>query len=225
MREKMISPLFINRNGLHGAVSACCKNMAACCIGLVLLAGCNGSADHQSAEHEAERAAAPATSPTAERSQAGDPPFAEQVEAVRQGAAISIRARRETVGNEQLEQLTGLETLRQLNLPRGAFDDRGLAAIARLPLTQLRFHSPQVTDAGMQQIAKIETLRALHLIDVPITDEGLAHLHQMTWLESFYLDGGHCSDTGLSRLLEALPRLHFHKDQLHLPGDDKAHPH
>jgi hypothetical protein len=71
----------------------------------------------------------------------------------------------------------------------------------------------------------MNSLRFLHLIDVPITDAGLAHVSGMTWLESFYLDGGDCTDAGLRGLLQALPELHFHRDQLHLPDDPHAHPH
>jgi hypothetical protein len=68
-------------------------------------------------------------------------------------------------------------------------------------------------------------LRFLHLIDVPVTDAGIAHLQSMSRLESFYLDGGRCTDDGLRALLRALPDLHFHLDQLHLPGDPKADDH
>ena len=56
---------------------------------------------------------------------------------------------------------------------------------------------------------------------VPVTDEGIRAIHGMTWLESFYLDGGNATDEGLRQLLTALPELHFHRDQLHIPSDDR----
>jgi hypothetical protein len=116
--------------------------------------------------------------------------------------------------------------LRVVNQPEGRFTADGLAALARMPpLELLRLHSPHVTDAGMAHVAGMNELRFLHLIDVSITDAGLAPLHGMAGLESFYLDGGSCSDDGLRELLTALPELHFHKDQLHVPGDPRAHPH
>jgi hypothetical protein len=130
------------------------------------------------------------------------------------------------VGDAGAAHLAACEELTVLNLPAAAFSDAGLARLAQLPrLELLRFHSPHVTNAGLAHIADMESLRFLHLIDVPVTDAGLAHLHRMTWLESFYLDGGECTDEGLSALLQALPELHFHKDQLHVPGDPRAHPH
>lgn len=130
------------------------------------------------------------------------------------------------VGDAGMQQLAAAERLATLNLPQGRFSDEGLREIAALPELQLlRFHSPHVTDEGLAHIAGMQSLRFLHLIDVPITDAGLPQLHGMTQLESFYLDGGDCSDAALGELLRALPQLHFHRDQLHLPDDPRAHPH
>jgi hypothetical protein len=147
-------------------------------------------------------------------------------------AAIGDLARLRTlklgapVDDEALAQIVRAEQLTTLNLPQARFTDAGLEAVASLPNLQLlRFHSPLVTDAGLQPVSGMKSLRFLHLIDVPITDAGLKHLHAMTWLESFYLDGGNCTDESLYALLDALPELHFHKDQLHLPEDPHGHPH
>lgn len=129
------------------------------------------------------------------------------------------------LGDAGAAHIAAASSLEFLNLPDARFTDDGLEAIAGLPLKQLRFHSPRVTDAGMEHVAGIESLRFLHVIDVPMTDAGLLPLHAMTGLESFYLDGSACTDEGLRDLLTALPELHFHRDQLHLPGDPHAHPH
>jgi hypothetical protein len=130
------------------------------------------------------------------------------------------------IDDAALATISQIEGLTILNLPEGRFTDRGLEelqALSRLEL--LRFASLDVTDAGMKAVAGLKSLRFLHLIGVPITDAGLKPLHGMDHLESFYLDGGNCTDEGLYDLLEALPHLHFHRDQLHLPDDPQAHPH
>jgi len=130
------------------------------------------------------------------------------------------------VDDEAVGQIAQAASLKIVNLPAGQFTDVGLQQIATLPkLELLRFSSPDVTDQGMEHIASIETLRFLHLIDVPVTDKGISALHTMTGLESFYLDGGRCTDEALGELLRALPELHFHRDQLHLPGDPRADDH
>lgn len=127
------------------------------------------------------------------------------------------------ISDAGVEALVAAQHLEILNLPEADITDDGLAALATLPRLQLlRLHSRRVTDAGLAHIADMKSLRFLHLIDVPITDAGLQHLYGMTWLESFYLDGGRCTDEGLSALRKALPNLHFHLDQLHLPGDPRA---
>lgn len=130
------------------------------------------------------------------------------------------------VDDAALGQIVKAQGLVSINLPQATFTDRGLELLAQLPkLELLRFHSPRVTDDGLRAIARMPALRFLHLIDVPVTDAGLLHLHGMRRLESFYLDGGACTDTGLRSLLAALPELHFHRDQLHLPGDPRADVH
>lgn len=130
------------------------------------------------------------------------------------------------VDDAGLEQLSRAAELKSINLPSGTFTNRGLAQLAKLPnLELLRFRSPNVTDDALPHIAAMPSLRFLHLIEVPVTDAGIAHLHSMTQLESLYLDGGRCTDAGLRALLSALPDLHFHRDQLHLPNDPRADDH
>lgn len=128
------------------------------------------------------------------------------------------------LGDAGLEHLCGLASVERLNLPQTEVTDKGLAALSRLPnLIQLRLGSRRISDAGMEAIAQLGQLRFLHLIDVGITDAGLAKLERMTGLESLYLDRvDGVSEAGLDRLLKALPELHFHRDQQHLPGDPKA---
>lgn len=130
------------------------------------------------------------------------------------------------VGDEGLAHIAHIETLEVLNLPKGDFHDDSLAMLADLPkLKQLRLHSPHVGDEGLRFIASLPALKYLHIIDCPITADGLAHLHSMTNLQSFYLDGCDVEDEAIYALLDALPSLHFHRDQLHLPDDPHGHEH
>lgn len=130
------------------------------------------------------------------------------------------------IGDAAMPHISAATNLTVLNLPDSELTDQGLAQLEALrQLELLRFGSPRVTDAGLEVVTRLPALRFLHLIDVPVTDEGLTHLHSLSQLESFYLDGGRCTDEGLYALLEALPGLHFHRDQLHLPDDPHKHPH
>ncbi len=131
-----------------------------------------------------------------------------------------------TIGNDVFTAAATLSKLKILNLPEASFDDAGLTVIKDHPsLELLRIETPNVTDAGLQEIAQISNLRYLHLIRVPITDAGLKHLYSLKKLESFYLDRGECTEAGLSGMIKALPKLHFHWDQLHLHDDPNSHSH
>ena len=122
-----------------------------------------------------------------------------------------------------LARIAERSSLEILNLTDGQFTDAGLASLRQLPrLRQLRFKSRQVSDHGLKTLTEFPALKRLHLIEVPITDQGLTSIGKLTQLESFYLDGGNCSDKGLHGLLRELPELHFHYNQLHLPGDPNA---
>lgn len=153
--------------------------------------------------------------------------WANAVEEVRSGEAEEIRLYKNPVADAQLEDLAGLTKLKRINLADSQISDEGLALIAKHApqLELLRLGSPNITDAGMSHVAEMKKLRFLHLIDVPITDAGLKPLAAMTWLESFYLDGGKATDEGLSELILAIPKLHFHRDQQHLPNDPRKDKH
>lgn len=130
------------------------------------------------------------------------------------------------VGDAGLATIATCPSLEIVNLPGGDFSDVGLAHLKQLPLlTLLRFGSPHVTDAGMEHLAEMPNLRFVHLINTPITDDGLEGLKRCSLLESFYIDGGKCSEEGLSCLLQAHPGLHLHVDQLHLSGDAHGRDH
>lgn len=130
------------------------------------------------------------------------------------------------VDDDGMAHIATVESLEVLNLPEGRFHDQSLTLLADLPrLKQLRFHSPHVTDDGMRIIATLPSLRYLHIISCPITADGLKHMYGMTELQSFYLDGSDIEDEAVYELLESLPSLHFHRDQLHLPDDPHGHEH
>lgn len=130
------------------------------------------------------------------------------------------------IGDEELQQLAKISTLRFLNLPLAQFSDIGLAKIGQLSkLELLRFGSPKVSDAGIESLKQIISLRFLHLIDVPITDAALQHISQMKNLESFYLDGSHATDDAIGKLVLARPDLHLHINQQHHDRDPQKHTH
>jgi hypothetical protein len=153
--------------------------------------------------------------------------FAQQAEAVREGASSQIRLDRTVVSDDDLRHLDGLESkLARLNLSQTQITDDGLARLCAMTrLEQFRLASPQITDEGLKSIARLEHLRFLHLIDMPITDAGLDELRGLKSLESLYLDGTKVTDEGLARVVKALPRVHLHIDDHHHRLDPHAAEH
>ena len=137
-----------------------------------------------------------------------------------------MRLEKATIGDQSARAIGKLSKLSSINLPNCIVSDEGIKDWPLLDeLVLLRIGSPNLSDSAIETIAKMTSLRFLHLIDVPITDLGLRHLHGMEHLESFYLDGGCITEDGLIAMLEAMPRLHFHRDQQHLPNDPRANDH
>lgn len=137
-----------------------------------------------------------------------------------------LRLEAVSVDDRVMESIAGLRELETLNLPDGSFSDVGLASVCELPkLSLLRIGSGNVTDQGIAHIAAMKMLRFLHLKNIPVTDAGLENFHDADQLESFYLDNGNESEDGIRELLKHNPRLHFHRNLLHIAEDPNADGH
>ncbi|MCU0842525.1 MAG: hypothetical protein MUC79_12515, partial [Thiobacillaceae bacterium] len=64
-----------------------------------------------------------------------------------------------------------------------------------------------ITDAGIQKLAELKSLRVLDLSDTPITDQGLNDLKHVQSLTSLSVAGCQLSDSGLAALVRELPNL------------------
>ena len=137
-----------------------------------------------------------------------------------------LRIEQGAVSDEVLASIGGLEKLEVLNVPHGDFTNAGLTKVLSLPkLMLLRIGSSKVTDDGFKGIARAKALRFVHLLNVPISDDGLAAFHNMDQLESFYIDNGTETEDGIRELLKKQPRLHFHRNQLHVAEDPNSDGH
>lgn len=131
------------------------------------------------------------------------------------------------IDNERLATIAANAPLiTVLNLSDGKFNNEGFKEIPKFHSLQLlRFSSPNVEDPALTILQDCKELKYLHLINVPITNDGLKAIESLQNLQSFYLDGGNCTEDGLSQLIKARPDLHFHWNQLHLEHDPHAHAH
>jgi hypothetical protein len=123
--------------------------------------------------------------------------------------------------------LTGLTSLRDLNVPQAACTAAGVRALAALPsLRALRLGGARLAGADIcEALVTLPGLRSLHLIDVPIGDQGLDVLARRPGLWNLYLDGSGVSDDAWRRYCEACPDVHVHVDQAHHDRDPARHDH
>ncbi len=137
---------------------------------------------------------------------------------MRQGRSEQIRLDRAEVNDDDLRHLDGLESkLVRVNLSRARITDTGLARLCGMRQSSNSYAWPVRWSPmpELEHLPELSHLRFLHLIDMPITDAGLDRLHGMESLESVYLDGTKITDSGIGRLVTALPRIHIHVDDHH----------
>lgn len=134
--------------------------------------------------------------------------------------------RKARVDDPGLELVSGIATLRIVNLPRANGGDESLGRLAGLSnLELLRIGGRRIRGRGLKAWESHGQLRFLHLIDTSIDDAALDSVARMQTLESFYLDGGDVSEQALDKLFAARPDLHVHLDQQHHDRDPHGHDH
>lgn len=138
----------------------------------------------------------------------------------------SLRLTGSSINDEALIAIGRLKRLFYLEIEGTPVTDRGIAAIANLPLlylgvggtrisdrgicaldslTNLRMlslHRTQVTDGGLRCVASLSRISALDLRDTAITGEGLGHLAKMRSLASLRLDNTRLNDSSIIHLRE-----------------------
>lgn len=104
---------------------------------------------------------------------------------------------------EGLEQLGGLGEMSELYIGKTLVNDESLAVIAdKFPkLKKLRAAASQVSDAGLESIARMTALEELDLSEnSQIFDDGLKHLASMTQLKKLNLWRVQVTDEGVKHL-------------------------
>jgi hypothetical protein len=80
--------------------------------------------------------------------------------------------------DDQLKYLTGLRTLRDLDLRASGISDAGLLIIRELQLENLNIASTGITDAGLERLEGFEELKSLNLTGAKVTREGVEKLQK-----------------------------------------------
>lgn len=105
---------------------------------------------------------------------------------------------------EPIARLTGL---RHLDLASVSISRRGLSILTDLPHIEQLNTPSGLTDEAMVEVAKMSSLRVLHVARDRLTDEGLRSLAKLTSLESLHLQGSPAMTNEGLQALSTLRRL------------------
>ncbi len=79
-------------------------------------------------------------------------------------------------------------------------------------VASLTFWGPQLTNADLEHLKTLNTLRLLYLYPTDATDAGLEHLKVLDQLQYLHIEAAQITDAGVEKLQQALPKckiLHF----------------
>lgn len=142
---------------------------------------------------------------------------------IKQGARVSpgdvvtaetVDASNLSISDADLAALSGVTSLRHLNLRGTQITDAGLAELSEL--TQLEFlglSQTAVTDAGLPALMSLSQLRYLTLAETQVTDRAVDVLSSLSSLEGLNLKGTQITGAGLAQLRILLPNCRIIVDE------------
>ena len=125
-----------------------------------------------------------------------------------QGHIIAINVAATSFGDEEMQYLEHLPTLRELQLAATGVTDAGMVHVRKLPqLKELYLAKCAVTDAGLSHVAGLSRLRAINIYGTQITTAGLEHLMGLEELRLLMITDLKLKPAVVDKLKAKLPRL------------------
>ena len=122
------------------------------------------------------------------------------------GQTVEVNLRGTEAGDEHLEAIAKLNVVRSVLLNDLSITDAGLKVLgdSQLPLENLDLRGCPVSNAGMEHLTPLKTLRALRLSgksgSTTVDDDGMVHIVKLENLEVLPLDHLWVSEIGLEQL-------------------------
>jgi len=118
----------------------------------------------------------------------------------REPTATVCRLARLDISDTSMSCIGKMQSLQSLDLSESTIDDRSLRHIEHLPLHDLNLFGTNISDRGVQHIAKIKTLRSLNIGATQISDEAIEQLSSLVDLEVFRFCATKITDKGFQSL-------------------------
>lgn len=135
-----------------------------------------------------------------------------QIAAVKRGESDRIEVTQQSIGDEELRQVEGLDQLRELLIDKGMMTSASLAELKKLPqLEHLKIRGARIDDEGFRHLCSIASLKRLNLPQADLTDEGLPAIVDLKQLESLRLGSPRVTDAGVLHIgqVKTLRWLHL----------------
>ncbi len=104
------------------------------------------------------------------------------------------------VGEEGLANVSKLKRLKTLIMSNDIISDQQIHHLNSLSVEVLSLNDNRITDASMDTICSIGTLKVLYLEGTDITDQGLTNISKLSLLENIVLNRTNTTDAGLANL-------------------------
>lgn len=116
----------------------------------------------------------------------------------------------EDFGDSDLARLTGLPHLEWLSLENTDVTDAGLEQVGKITSLKYLFlnNNRSLTDAGLAHLKGLSNLETLSLDDTQITDDGLHHLNSLDCLSCLSIFRTNVTRAGIADLMRQRPHLH-----------------
>lgn len=131
----------------------------------------------------------------------------------RDGDALDVDLSGSTVADADLADLVHLKNVQVLRLKACRIGDEGLEHVARImTLRRLFLDGTGVTDAGMLRLAPLEQLEFLNLYGTAVGDAGLAHIGRLPALKTVIVTAARVTPGGVSAFRDDNPDVHVIPD-------------
>lgn len=125
-----------------------------------------------------------------------------------QGDIVAIDVAGTPFGDEEMQHLKQLPTLKELHLAATGVTDAGMVHVRDVPqLERLYLAKCAVSDAGLAHIANLSRLRAINLYGTQITSAGLEHLMGLEELRLLLITDVKLKPVAIEKLKNKLPHL------------------
>ncbi len=141
-----------------------------------------------------------------------EPTWEAQIAAVKKGESDRIDVTQPAIGDEQIQQLEGLDQLRELLIEKGKMTSASLPVLTKLPrLEHVKLRGAVIDDQGFRHLCAIHSLKRLNLPQADLTDEGLLAIANLKELESFRFGSPRVTDAGVVHIgnVKTLRWLHL----------------